>query len=387
MSLNQHPRIFVSLIGNVESEAFARVKYGFFLNALQKKYDLVIQDATLRGADRLWNAMQVFSPNRRLWKERFYQNNAAFQMRSKKVAAAIQSHTDQIDIILQIGTLFDSGWQNPGKPVLIYTDYTSMLSSKKPDAGRSPYRGKALQERLALEKQAFEHASAICTRGKNVRDSVINDYGISEDKVFAIGSGVNMESLPVITHKPIPSAPTALFIGKDFYRKGGDILLQAFQKVRQEIHNARLLMLTEGSIPAGLDLTGVEVISPTWDRSKIMGFYEQADCFVLPSRLETWGDVLLEAMAFGLPCIGVWGEAMEDIIQDGQTGLLVPPDDPNSLSEALIQLFSNQALRQEYSLAARKRVETLFTWEIVVERISVLIENDKLFLDSLNERS
>ena len=42
MSFNQHPRIFVSLIGNVESEAFASVKYGFFLNALQKKYDLVI---------------------------------------------------------------------------------------------------------------------------------------------------------------------------------------------------------------------------------------------------------------------------------------------------------------------------------------------------------
>ena len=139
----------------MESEAFARVKYGFFLNALQKKYDLVIQDATLRGTDRLWNALQVFSPNRRLWKERFYQNNAAFKMRSKNVAAAIQNHADQIDIILQIGTLFDSGWQNPGKPVLIYTDYTSMLSSKKPDAGRSPYRGKALQERLASGKTGF----------------------------------------------------------------------------------------------------------------------------------------------------------------------------------------------------------------------------------------
>lgn len=387
MSLNRNPRIFVSLIGDVNREAFARVKYGFFLNALQKKYDLVIQDATLRGTDRLWNALQVFSPNRRLWKERFYQNNAAFKLRSKNVAAAIQNHADQIELILQIGTLFDSGRQNPGKPVLIYTDYTSMLSSKKPDAGRSPYRGKALEERLALEKQAFEHATVICTRGKNVRDSVINDYGISAEKVFAIGSGVNMESLPVIKHKPISSTPTALFIGKDFYRKGGDILLQAFQKVRQNISGVRLLMLTDGPIPAGLDLTGVEIISPTWDRSRIMGIYEQADCFVLPSRLETWGDVLLEAMAFGLPCIGVRGEAMEDIILDGQTGLLVPPEDPNMLSDALIRLFSNQTLRQEYALAARKRVETIFTWETVVERISVLIENDKLFLDSLNERS
>ena len=93
--------------------------------------------------------------------------------------------------------------------------------------------------------------------------------------------------------------PTALFIGQDFHRKGGDLLLSAFAQVRQHVPQARLLCLTKGPIPAELPLDGVEVFEAEWDRDLVKQLYHQADLFVLPSRLETWGDVLLEAMAYG----------------------------------------------------------------------------------------
>ena len=81
--------------------------------------------------------------------------------------------------------------------------------------------------------------------------------------------------------------------------------------------------------------------------SVIARLYCEADFLVLPSRQETWGDVILEAAAYGVPSIGTYGQAMEEIIQDGETGLLVPMDDIEQLANALDSLLSDPNLRIE----------------------------------------
>jgi glycosyltransferase involved in cell wall biosynthesis len=362
------PRLFVALIGDIDTEPSAEVKYGHFLRALESHFSLNLCDATLRGIPRLINAIQVFSPNIALWKERFYQNVPSFQVRSKKVAAALRRQAGSVDAVLQIGVLYDALWEDGSIPGIIYTDYTSTLASRKPELGRSPHNSRDLEKWLAMEKRAYQRAAHICTRGEYVRQSVIDDYGIPESKVTAIGGGVNFDSLPDISAKEPSSVPTALFIGKDFYRKGGDILLRAFEKVRETIPNARLIMVSEGFSKDGHNFNGVELVQPTWDRKKIQELYTKADCFVLPSRLETWGDVILEAMSFGLPCIGVCGEAMSEIIVDGKTGLVIPPENQEALSNALIQLLSNRETRETFGNLARKRIEDMYTWKRVAEK-------------------
>jgi glycosyltransferase involved in cell wall biosynthesis len=371
---NPLPRLFVTLIGDVKSEPFAQVKYGYLLRALEQKYSITTVDATLRGITRVYNALQVFTLDRKVWKERFYQNVPAFKLRSEKIARALKKQSSRVDLIFQIGVLYDACWENPNIPRVIYTDYTSILSSRKPDLGRSPQRANELGEWIALEKQAFQQSAHIFTRSDYVRDSVINDYQIPAGQVTAVGGGVNIDPLPEISPHQGTTPPTALFIGKDFYRKGGDILLRAFAEIRRQMPEARLLMVTDGPIPEGLELNNVEIIPPTWDRSVILSLYRQADCFVLPSRLETWGDVLLEAMSYGLPCIGVTGEGMSDIIEDQSTGLLIPPEDEGALSGALLQILSDSELRHQFSKAARQRVECQFTWDQVVARISPIMQ-------------
>jgi glycosyltransferase involved in cell wall biosynthesis len=369
------PHLFVTLIGDVSHEPFAEVKYGFFLKALERKFPLVICDATLRGLPRFLNAIQVFSPDRRLWKERFYQNIPSFHLRSQKVAAALRQQAGKVDAILQIGVLYDACWAKPDIPSIIYTDYTSHLSSHKPKSGRSPHKKNDILKWLALEKQAFHRSAHICTRGQFVSKSITEDYNIPANKVTAIGGGVNFGNLPNLKTKSNSSEPTALFIGKDFYRKGGDLLLKAFSRVRQTIPNAHLVMVTEGLPSQGFDLSGVQIVNPTWDRAIIQGLYEKADCFVLPSRLETWGDVLLEAMSFALPCIGISGEAMGEIIQNGITGLVTPPEDIIALANALIQIMSNREQRERMGIAARQRIESVYTWDQVVKRLVPIIES------------
>jgi glycosyltransferase involved in cell wall biosynthesis len=95
----------------------------------------------------------------------------------------------------------------------------------------------------------------------------------------------------------------------------------------------------------------------------------------MPSRLETWGDVFLEAMAFGLPCIGVTGQAMNEIIRDGETGYLVPPEEVGPLSAALMDLFSDARKRLEMGNAAREVVQRNFTWDHVVSRLVPIVRS------------
>ena len=373
-------RIIGALMGDLTLDPGTRTKYGLFFKAVQSHFPLVeVYDARLRGFDRLWNAALTFHPNQEFWRERFYKNIPAFKKRSQNLAKRIMQMQHQADLILQVGVLFDSSWGDIQIPSLVYTDYTALLSSQKPAAGRSPFTQEELRQWIDLERRVFQRAGHICTRSLFVRDSIVQDYQIPAERVSVVGGGVNFPQVPVPVQHIQTDQPTALFIGKEFYRKGGDLLLRAFAEVRQKIPNARLLFLTEGKIPPHLPLEGVEWIKPTWDRKFIQSLYRQSQIFVLPSRLETWGDVLLEAMSCGLPCVGVSGQAMEELIIDGTTGMIVSPEDEKSLAEAMLRLFNNPALRMELGQSAYQRTQKEFTWECVAERIAQVVSESNGF--------
>jgi glycosyltransferase involved in cell wall biosynthesis len=202
-----------------------------------------------------------------------------------------------------------------------------------------------------------------------VRTSLIEDYGVNGNRLSVVGGGVNFSPLPELVERPPEAPPTALFIGEEFHRKGGDLLLRAFAQARLHIPNVRLRIVTRDPIPMGYSLENVEIFPSSWDRNVIADHYRRADVFVLPSRLETWGDVLLEAMSFGIPCVGVRGQAMEDIIQHEATGLLVDQSQTNDLAGALIRLLSQPAMRKRMGQTARAVVEKDFTWDRVVDRL------------------
>ncbi len=370
--VNGDLRVAGVLLGDIGREPGAKTKYGHFFDALDRRFQVTgVFDGTLRGVDRWLNGMMAFHPDPQQWKERFYKNLPAFRLRSRRINRRLKANVQAIDAVLQLGVMLDANWQTLPVPSVIYTDYTAVLSGKKPDAGRSPFTPDQRKAWVALEKQALERAAHICTRGEFVRRSIIEDYGIPEDRVTSIGGGVNFGELPELNRKGEPEGPpTVLFIGKDYYRKGGDLLVEAFSRVREAHPDARLRMVTNAPEGAISHLENVEFIEPTWDRQEISRLYREADLFVLPSRLETWGDVLLEAMAYGMPCVGVSGEAMDEIIDHQKTGLIIPPEDGEALSQAMNVLISNQDLRRTWGLAGRRKVESRYTWDCVVKKLA-----------------
>lgn len=364
-------KILVVMAADPVREPWARTKYGGLLRALGSRFELAgVVDVSLRGAARWANALRVFSPRPQRWRQRFYTNDAGFRGRSR-VAARLLARLPPVDCVLQVGVSFDALGALRGVPGVVYTDYTAALAALHPELGRTPFDAGGRSRWLALERACLQRAAHVLAWSATARASLLADCGLEPSVVTVVGGGVNLHPLPAPAPRGPARPPTVLFIGKDFLRKGGDRLLRSFARLRARRPDARLIMLTRGPIPAGLPLGGVEVVAPTWDRDAIAALYRRADCFALPSRLETWGDVFLEAMAFALPCVAVEGTPPAEIVVDGETGLLVPrdPDDEDALAEALDRMLGDAGLRERLGAAGRRRVEREFAWERVAERM------------------
>lgn len=139
--------------------------------------------------------------------------------------------------------------------------------------------------------------------------------------------------------------PRVLFLGGDFRRKGGYDLLSAWRR-GQFGQRAQLDLVTnwpvESECLAGAHLhRNVAAHSPEW-----RALWRDADIFVLPTRDEAFGLVFQEAAAAGLPAIGTCINAVPEIIDDGKSGLLVPPGDSEALIRALDTLIASADLRR-----------------------------------------
>src|SRR5690606_26058687 len=102
--------------------------------------------------------------------------------------------------------------------------------------------------------------------------------------------------------------------------------------------------------------------------------YSLADVFALPSLsergdIEGFGIVFLEAGACETPVVGTLSGGIPDAIADGETGLLVPAGNRESLAEALVRLLKNKAMARDMGRRARERIENGFTWRAAAERM------------------
>ena len=146
---------------------------------------------------------------------------------------------------------------------------------------------------------------------------------------LAIGAGAN-QWLTSLDDRAAQGR-RALFVGNQFERKGGDVLLRAWPQVVRRLPDAELILVGPKRDPAPGFGHGV-----SWrgrvDRAELERLYRTSAAFVLPSLFEPWGHVFVEAMGFGLPCIGTDSCAMPELIEDRVSGRLVTPGDPTDLA-------------------------------------------------------
>ena len=146
-----------------------------------------------------------------------------------------------------------------------------------------------------------------------------------------------------------------LFVGRLEKRKGLDHLLKAYNKVKKEYANCRLIIVGPGVIfrrkyeryVRRNHLADVVFIGMV-DYDELPRYYKTADIFCSPATgRESFGIVLLEAMALGKPIVATNIEGYASVITNGEEGYLVPPDDDNELARVLMALITDKSLRQQ----------------------------------------
>jgi glycosyltransferase involved in cell wall biosynthesis len=156
--------------------------------------------------------------------------------------------------------------------------------------------------------------------------------------------------------------------------KGIDILLQALAHLYQTTeHRPQCMIAGDGPLLTVLKEQATRlqindsVVFPGW-QDDITAFIEQVDFLVLPSRSEGFGLAVLEGWRQGRPTIGSQTGGIAELIQDGQNGLLVPPNNFQALSAAMVRLLENRSLIQWMGQRGRQEKLPAYTMEAMVQQ-------------------
>jgi glycosyltransferase involved in cell wall biosynthesis len=205
--------------------------------------------------------------------------------------------------------------------------------------------------RHSATTRVLQGADAIVPWSSWVARSLVEDYDVDPARVDVVPTGVDLRRwTPRVERAPGPFR--ILFVGGDWKRKGGDLVVDAWNGL--PIGSATLDIVTRDDI----DVPGATIHRTLTPNSPaLIDLFRQADAFVLPSRAEAYGHVLVEAMAAGVPCIVSPSGAMPELVSDGVTGFVVPSDDSDAIGDRLLRLSTDESMADQMRLAARQRAE------------------------------
>jgi glycosyltransferase involved in cell wall biosynthesis len=241
-------------------------------------------------------------------------------------------------------------------PTIISTDATPInTDSLALGYGHRKQPGPVEAVKAALARNALRKAAGYVSWSEWAKQSLVDDYGVAPEKVLVAAPGTEICTF-TRSQPRRPGPPRILFVGGDFVRKGGDVLLEAYR--RRLRGKAELHIVSGYAVPEQEGVFRYEGL--TANSRDLVDLYTQADVFALPTRADCLAVVLGEAMAASLPIITTNVGAHAEAVQDGVNGLIVPPGDHEALGDALERLIDDRVLREEMGQRGRCIAEQRF---------------------------
>ncbi len=218
-----------------------------------------------------------------------------------------------------------------------------------------------------------------------VNAELLRPTGRAGQRTDVIPSGVDTDRFRPSADRIAAKARLGLDVGRPLIgtvgrlepRKGTATLIAALATLRAGGRDASLVVVGDGPLRSELVATAARLglashVQMLGDRADIEDILAAVDVFVLPSRTEGMSNALLEAMAMALPVVATAVGGTPEVIAEGESGLLVPPDDPSAMAAATARLLDDRPSAARLGAAARQAVEERFGARSMVRRLEAV---------------
>lgn len=232
---------------------------------------------------------------------------------------------------------------------------------------------KNLYIRNRWQKNIYQNSAGIFTMSQWLAESLVHFSGIDKNKVHHVGGGINIDSSKITNFSK--SNNKILFVGRDFQRKAGYQVYEAFKILIEKYdENAELYIVGPSENPLNDAIKNVKFIGDI-SREELVNYYNMCDIFCMPSYFEAYGLVFIEALAFGLPVFGRNKFAMKEFIEEGYNGYLIEDDDYDEWALKLFDLLNNQRIKENVKSQQQKYIHD-YSWDTVATRIKNIMDKD-----------
>ena len=235
-----------------------------------------------------------------------------------------------------------------------------------------------------------------------ITNSVIEEYralGVSEEKIKYVPNGVeikrfkkNVDAKAVREKFNIKNNDFLfLTVGRNHTKKNFKLIINALKILKEnkkinckvlfvgknvnELKSYATECLVEEYVVFSEQALNIEKDQFKLPAEDLINIYLSADVFICPSLIETFGIVIVEAMAAGLPIITTDAAGCRDLIRNGNDGVMVDKNSPSELADAMKMFLENQVLKDEYSKKSRERVQE-FNWDLIVDSYSNIYKEE-----------
>lgn len=380
------PSPFHGLIGSglIGRDPFDKRSYSgsshYFFTECQRQGLLSGASGVELGGWRKWLLLAAsFHPSKERLRLSYYLRPAYRDALTRLLAEKLRP-TAPGRTLLQIGALYSGpDIQSRGGYCTSYHDGNLALRMRSP-YGRLLVSDRLVEKAMAYERRLYHRLDLILTMSEYLRRSFIDDFDVPPDRVVNIGAGANLDELPEVVPVETRKGQGVLFIGADFERKGGHVLLEAFAGVRAQMPEAELHIVgPRQGPPEGLPTEKV-VWHGFLDKSSPDGaatmkrLLSECRALALPSLYEPFGIAPVEAMLHGMPAVVTGDWALGETVTQEVNGLHVKAGDAVSLKEALLRVLSEPGLAARLGGQAVSHAQRHFTWPRVVDKLRLALE-------------
>ena len=251
------------------------------------------------------------------------------------------------------------------------------------------------------ERFLWSSADRIAAVSGAIKSDLFTCYRIPKERIDVVYNGVDTQLfrplndpiLPDRVREAIGGMKVVLYVGHFGPRKGVGLLVRAMSRVLIKVPNAILVCI--GGVPKWLGgdnsywnqiqetirregLDGKILLLDRVSNDELPNYYAAANVFVLPSYYESFAKVVAEAMACMRPVVVTRGGGIDEVVEDGVSGIKVGYGSVESLAEAIVEILSDENLGRKMGERGRQKVEAEFTWDSVAQRVNQIY--DRIFL-------